>query len=395
MHHLVSPEQYLESNPEWFALSAKGKRIVRGGHTQNCFSQKSMIDKICADAEAFFKGGDAKERGFRSWGYVGYESPWGKAFHLLQGDGWQPCHCEACKKATDYAVGKSLNYKDLNRIYAPMLWDAWIKVAEHVKGVDPKGVVIVYVYGPTKHWPEHLEKLPDNVAIELAHGGPYPEYDEEQSKKQHDEVMAWANRLSDSTRMRFHIYPTRIRWNDRYRNRLPRAILGNVPRTFAKYIRKYKDLGFGNYMCEGGHSFAYEHINDYVYYKLLWNPDQDVEEMLQEYYDKFYGPASAPMATFWNETEQKFWETRSRTVETPMGPEVRVPSWKELWDNVYGEETVNRWQSYFAEALGLATAAKDPIYLDRVKFMRVNVMDFIASERDDFYGGPGAERERK
>lgn len=148
-------------------------------------------------------------------------------------------------------------------------------------------------------------------------------------------------------------------------------------------------------MTSKGHSFAYEHINDYVYYKFLWNPDQDVEGVLQEYHDTFYGPASAPMGKFWNETERKFWETRSRTVETPMGPEVRVPSWKELWDNVYSEETVKRWQGYFEEALDLATAAKDPLCLERVKFMKVNVMDFIVNEREDFYNGTGAKRERK
>ena len=395
MHQLVSPKTYLESHPEYFALDGKGGRIVKGAHTQHCFSQEAMIDKIARDAEAFFKGEDAKPRGFRAWGYVAYESPWGKAFHLLQGDGWKPCHCGACKKATDNAVDRGLSYKELNAAYAPQLWNAWIKIANHVKKVDPDGIVIVYVYGPTKTFPKNIEKLPDNMALELAHSGPYQEYDEKTAVKQHEEVKRWASLLTSPQRMRMHTYVTRIRYNDRYRRRLPRAIVGSIPRTIAKYAKRYRDLGYGNYMYEGHHSIAYEHINDYFYYKFLWNPDLDPETVLQEYYDKFYGPASGPMGEFWNETERQFWDTRSITVETPMGPEVRVRSWKDLWDNVYSEDTIDRWGEYFEEALVLAKPDKDPAYLERVEFMKANVYDFIAAERDDFYNGDGGKRERK
>jgi hypothetical protein len=34
--------------------------------------------------------------------------------------------------------------------------------------------------------------------------------------------------------------------------------------------------------------------------QLLWNPDADVDALRAEFYAKFYGPAAAPMAEYWN-----------------------------------------------------------------------------------------------
>jgi hypothetical protein len=32
----------------------------------------------------------------------------------------------------------------------------------------------------------------------------------------------------------------------------------------------------------------------------MWNPDQDIDAVLKEFYLKFYGPAAEPMADYWS-----------------------------------------------------------------------------------------------
>ena len=60
-----------------------------------------------------------------------------------------------------------------------------------------------------------------------------------------------------------------------------------------------------------GHVFALPastHLNDYIRSQLLWDPDLDVEALLQEYCTLFYGPAAKPMREFWSLAERLFLE---------------------------------------------------------------------------------------
>ena len=46
------------------------------------------------------------------------------------------------------------------------------------------------------------------------------------------------------------------------------------------------------------HAMAANHLNVYVTARLYWDADQDVDALLEEYYEKFYGPAAAEMKAF-------------------------------------------------------------------------------------------------
>jgi hypothetical protein len=390
MHQIVSPRRYAEPHPEFFALTKGGKRLSQlksGGGSkgaQHCFSQPQMADIIADEAIAFFRGETAKARGFRNWAYFAYNSPWGNAFHLLQSDGFRPCHCDACRKATNNAVDRIKDRGQLQLAYGRLIWNFWIRIAEKVKREAPEGTIIIYVYGPTKAFPEHIRKLPDNVAIELATAGPYRELGTpESAEAQLKDVEKWADLLSSRDRMRLHIYVTGVRWNDKPRKRAPRAFCGSIPRAMAAYCKRFRDVGIGSYMYEGAHSVAYEHLNDYVFYKFHWNPDLDIEAVLRDYYQKCYGPAAVPMGKFWDEIEAKFPTYRGRVVDTGMGPE-KLPRTKEsLWTDVYDAPTLARWTAYFSEAVRLASGSDDPMHLTRVQFMKENVLDFIVSERPE------------
>ena len=48
----------------------------------------------------------------------------------------------------------------------------------------------------------------------------------------------------------------------------------------------------------GYDEFAVNHLNIYTTARLWWDADQDINALLDDYYAKYYGPASAPMKAF-------------------------------------------------------------------------------------------------
>lgn len=65
-------------------------------------------------------------------------------------------------------------------------------------------------------------------------------------------------------------------------------------------IKHYKKAGILGISTESRGAIATVFLNLHVRGQLYWNPDTDVDALLAEFYDKFYGPAAKPMASYWN-----------------------------------------------------------------------------------------------
>lgn len=61
------------------------------------------------------------------------------------------------------------------------------------------------------------------------------------------------------------------------------------------------------------------HLNYYVHSKLYWDPDLDLDQLLDEYYEKFYGPASEEMKEFYSFAEEVWMRPLSRKVSKVGG----------------------------------------------------------------------------
>ncbi|MBR4884458.1 MAG: DUF4838 domain-containing protein, partial [Lentisphaeria bacterium] len=61
---------------------------------------------------------------------------------------------------------------------------------------------------------------------------------------------------------------------------------------------------------------AITHLNDYVRFQLLWDPDLDLQALLDEYYKLYFGPAAPEMKKFWDTAEQIFLKNGEATMYT-------------------------------------------------------------------------------
>jgi hypothetical protein len=64
-------------------------------------------------------------------------------------------------------------------------------------------------------------------------------------------------------------------------------------------IKHYRKAGILGVSTESRGALATTFLNLFVRLQLLWNPDADVDQLLAEFYPKFYGPAGGPMAAYW------------------------------------------------------------------------------------------------
>ncbi len=83
-------------------------------------------------------------------------------------------------------------------------------------------------------------------------------------------------------------------------------------------------------------------VTRYVRAQLMWNPDVDVNTLLEDFYKNWYGPAAKPARNFWESIEECL-------LETPLlGHEDRILPF------VYTPQLIDRLEEYVSEAERLA-----------------------------------------
>jgi hypothetical protein len=116
-------------------------------------------------------------------------------------------------------------------------------------------------------------------------------------------------------------------------------------------------LGVERFTSETQQNWANQGLNFYVAARLIWDPGTDVDRLLHEYYERFYGRASGPMRSYWER-----WET-AMAATTAQG------EGGYNWLRMYTPELVAECGAYLAEAERLAESDGEKVRR-RVAFAR-------------------------
>ena len=157
--------------------------------------------------------------------------------------------------------------------------------------------------------PRTIAKLSPNVAVMIcfarAHGVS-PEY--------RQFVEEWKRKAATLYRWEYYLYGL----TDRTVQGLPMLFSADI----AEDLRFLKGRSAGEMIeaeswrarSEDARKMHYPgmtHLNLYLTGKLLWNANLDVNALLEEYYETFYGPARAPMKAFWTLAERLWQDKRA------------------------------------------------------------------------------------
>ena len=282
--NFVKPHQ--QEHPEFWAL-VDGKRAftnecVADGHGHLCLSNPDLLKTWCDDIRKYF---DA--------------NPEIEVYPVVPNDGLtRICECPQCQADLRPQAAS-------NGVFSYHIWKFVNKVAREIRRTHPDRYIGCLAY--EKYWqpPEEIDFEP-NVAVMICHSRSSMT-DEKASENFWKGVDAWSKK---SGRLYFwdwylnHWPPT---------DHLPIFYSQTIEREVRKMAANPKICGefiesenFRNAFPFGHDRIGtpgMQHLNLYLTAKLEWNPQLNVKDILDEYYRLFYGPAEAPMSSFWTLAE--------------------------------------------------------------------------------------------
>ncbi len=137
--------------------------------------------------------------------------------------------------------------------------------------------------------------------------------------------------------------------------------------AFQQDVRHYRKAGVLGVNTESRNAIATTFLNLYLRARLLWNPDEDVDGLLDEFYPKFYGPAAEPMEKYWS-TIYAAWEDSIVTEhEYFVAPAVYTP---EVMAVLKREVAAAEKIIHSIKARGAELTRNERLYVERMRFTR-------------------------
>ena len=121
---------------------------------------------------------------------------------------------------------------------------------------------------------------------------------------------------------------------------------------------RYGMVGFGT---DANHSWATHVPANYIQAKLMWNHEADVDALMADFYEKFYGPASEAMGAY-----HELLEATIRDADHHTGASWDIP-------NIYPVDVRSEARSLIEEAAHLAADHDNDLYATRIEILRKNL----------------------
>ncbi len=146
-----------------------------------------------------------------------------------------------------------------------------------------------------------------------------------------------------------------------------RDVPGPSHQAFRQDVKHYRNAGILGVNTESRNAIATTFLNLYVRARLLWNPDQDVDALLGEFYPKFYGPAAQPMSRYWNAIYRAWRDTIVTEHEYFVAPAIYTPQVMAVLKKklLQAEQILDA-----VKIQGRTLTRNEQLYLQRIKFTR-------------------------
>ncbi len=274
-------KRFKDTHPEYFCLDRNGKSDLY----YPAFPHPGVIDQMVIDAKAHFSRKSIGE-GKR------------KFFLIIPNDYFmEMCSCSVCQSFVDKSRPK-------NGWYSDYVADAVIKVANAVKAEYPDCFIVYPAYERYQLPPTRVKELPDNVVVMVAglRRAKLPHW----MPSEDEELLNGWQKLKPAG-IYFWRYNTfgknGVPWL------MPHLIADSVKKMKASSeagpAKVYGEMHFFRYDSQ---SHWWQNLNDYVTAKLLWDPDLDCDQLLNQYFSDLYGSAAPEMGEFHDILEKNYME---------------------------------------------------------------------------------------
>lgn len=232
------------------------------------------------------------------------------------------------KGMDDPSMGKEGRFSDY-------VWTFVNKVAKEIAKTHPDKIIACCAYSDYLTPPKTIKRLNSNVAVMIAKSR--VNYTDPEYKNQINAfIKEWKNKCNIIYLWEYYNF---------YRESTT-FLAGPIfsPHIIAEDLKFLKGMGVKGEFIEAETMMPPEktawpgmtHLNYYVTAKYLWDADQDIETLLSDYYEKFYGPAREEMKKFYARAEKTRTEREKDTpVEELLG--YLKAAKEKAGDSVYGK----------------------------------------------------------
>jgi hypothetical protein len=371
-------ERSLELKTLWGGKSEHAA-LINGERNGNysCWTDPAVIEVWKKAADVYFSGGKPAEAGLPHLKpYLGSSWPWpfinpdefmiDPMDHYTGCDG--RCRCDRCNE---------FRKKHPCDDDTELLWSAISEVAVHVKEKHPGKFITTLVYPPKQGFPKYV-KIPDNVRVRVCIRGPVNIPTPNLMSADTESVRVWGKALGVNPPL----------WTYQCEAAFGRKLPGvpeTYPRLIAGFLHALRGDIAGMYMESDALSHTCRNMDMYITMRLLWNPDQNVDALLDDYFKVYYGPAAGPVKTLFKRFEDnwiKYWKMAvpDKAVSGHLGVSGNAKELQKLvWSKVYNPPELQNLDKMLAGAE--RAAAGSPAHAKRVKLLRTWIFDIMKAER--------------
>jgi len=354
-----------KERPEYFALLADGTRAVGGGKERGYlnYTSEGVFRETLKDMEAYFSGQPPSARGLTPVAKFAANRGWAPnasyadTFSLLPNDGLKVDRSEASQPFLHEDMPFPHRHSDY-------VWQFVEKVAREAKVRFPGKKLVCFAYQTYWEIPQSVESLPDNVIVGIAalSGCSRMSTSVDQAKYGRflDLLERWS-RLAEGPLFFWHY--SLYRHNQGSLKGVPMVL----PRHAAKVFRDLAKYGRYIFMQNDFDNIMFDHVNRYVYSRLMWNPHADVEAILDDYARSFYGPAAPVMKNMLDDVEARCTKIAAASADAVA-----------IWETFFTEEALLSYRQAVTEAERLTSGGP---HAEAVRLMSVRFLAEMEKQR--------------
>lgn len=301
---------FVAKRPEMFA---KG---YEGTPPQMCYTSPELVQQVVQDARDYFdKGGYPNPPG--SGLYPGYH--WGENYFAVEPmDNTSYCKCERCQKLIGspkserqvYSTGTHSNY----------FFQFVNQVAREVRKTHPNKWIVTLAYS-THACPPTEFRLEPNVAVQYCFASNRLVYARQEYESDLANLNAWAAMKDRPLYLwLYYTFPVEVANNGRWY-----CFPGYFAHAIGEQFKLFHKLGIrGMFHCGYG-----QEVEAYLTYKLMDDPTLDVDDVLDEYFTRYYGAAARPMKKLYLAIEETYCNPKNYPPNY-NGHQTKLIAWENL-----------------------------------------------------------------
>ncbi len=360
------PDVFEGKHPEYFAQGYEGKP------PQLCYSNENLARQVVQDARDYFDGKGLKPGAQAAGDY----------FALVPMDNSSYCKCADCQAQLNPAEADNPQFS--NGYASDYVYSFANRVARELGRSHPGKHLSCLAYARYAYYPRRARPEP-NISVQMClHVRNW--WAPSMERNDMSFYREWVSREGGKRPLYLWLYycfPEEIAMNGKFH-----CFPGFFAHTAARQIRMFHRDGIRGAFLNG----LGEQVDTYVTLRMLDDPTIDLDQLLDEFFGRYYGAAAAPMKRLYLRIEEIYSSPRYYPEEVQKENRHFHQTEEMAWGYLGTAERMAELGEYMRQA---RRAARTDVEKQRVELFEKGVWDYMVEGRRKWADRQALEPERE